>query len=190
MEEYRIIPSYPLYKIYSDGRVIRKAHTSIRGFNYAEKELIHTKERNGYETVKLRDRFGNSKMFYVHRLVFQAFNGEIEKGKEIDHSDGCRDNNCLDNLRILNHSQNCRNEKSLERYRIANALDKGKFNREKMMAAKCGKYYDNAKLTYLSLLKRDGEVKIMKLMKEAHIGYYRALKLIREMENEENVGLE
>lgn len=41
----------------------------------------------------------------VHRLVYEAFNGLIPPGHEINHKDGNKQNNCLGNLEALTHSQ-------------------------------------------------------------------------------------
>lgn len=57
-----------------------------------------------YLEVKLRDgasRDISSKSFLVHRLVAQAFVGELFEGCHVDHIDGAHDNNHWSNLRIL-----------------------------------------------------------------------------------------
>jgi hypothetical protein len=57
-----------------------------------------------YNEVKLRDgapRDTRSKSFLVHRLVAQAFVGELFEGAQVDHMDGNHANNRWDNLRIL-----------------------------------------------------------------------------------------
>lgn len=46
---------------------------------------------------------------YSHRLIWEMFNGEIEDGLEIDHKDGNKDNNSIDNLRKVTHVVNMRN---------------------------------------------------------------------------------
>ena len=48
------------------------------------------------------------KLFYIHRLVWEAFNGEIPEGKEIDHIDGNPRNNALDNLQVITRKNNIR----------------------------------------------------------------------------------
>lgn len=71
---------------------------------------LHTKKRknNGrtlpYQEVGLRDgstRGVSSKCFLVHRLVAQAFVGELFEGCHVDHIDGNHNNNQYTNLRIL-----------------------------------------------------------------------------------------
>jgi len=64
--------------------------------------------KNGYRKIKLYpDGVKKRKIFFVHRLVWEAFNGSIPPGLEVDHSDGVRLNNSLDNLVLATHKQNC-----------------------------------------------------------------------------------
>ena len=53
----------------------------------------------------------NHKKFLVHRVVWEAFNGPIPEGMDIDHIDGNPHNNHLDNLQIVSHSDNCKKAK-------------------------------------------------------------------------------
>lgn len=48
----------------------------------------------------------NKKHFLVHRAVWEAFNGPIPEGYDIDHIDGNPTNNSLDNLQAITHSEN------------------------------------------------------------------------------------
>lgn len=48
------------------------------------------------------------KTFSVHRLVWEAFNGKIPDGFHVDHIDGDRHNNKLENLQLLTKSENSR----------------------------------------------------------------------------------
>lgn len=52
-----------------------------------------------------------NKRYYVHRIIWQILNGEIEEGLEIDHIDGNSSNNILSNLRKVTRQVNCRNFK-------------------------------------------------------------------------------
>lgn len=45
----------------------------------------------------------------VHRMVYETFVGEIPDEMEIDHIDGDRENNKLNNLRCVTHTQNMNN---------------------------------------------------------------------------------
>lgn len=70
---------------------------------------------HGYRTVAVAGRTA-----YVHRIVFETLVGEIPDGYEIDHIDNSRDNNRLDNLRLVTHHDNLTgNPLSVERRREA-----------------------------------------------------------------------
>lgn len=47
--------------------------------------------------------------FLVHRAVWEAFNGPIPEGYDIDHIDGDPHNNYLNNLRAVTHVENLKN---------------------------------------------------------------------------------
>ena len=51
---------------------------------------------------------GKIKRFYVHRLVYQAFNGVIPEGYQIDHINNDPEDNRLENLQLLTRSENCK----------------------------------------------------------------------------------
>lgn len=65
---------------------------------------------------------GKRKMFLVHRLVYEAFNGPIPDGLVIDHVDGCKTNNRLENLRVCTQKENSNNP--VTRTRLIEAMRK------------------------------------------------------------------
>jgi hypothetical protein len=75
------------------------------------KELVPSYNPSGYLYYKLS--VGKCKYDYVrgHRCVWEAFNGKIPVGLEIDHIDHDKHNNTLSNLRLVTHSENCLNKK-------------------------------------------------------------------------------
>ena len=66
------------------------------------KKILNESDRNGYKRVTI-----NGKRYSVHRLVFEAFNGYCPR--YIDHIDGNRANNNLENLRPVTQSENMDN---------------------------------------------------------------------------------
>jgi hypothetical protein len=63
--------------------------------------------KNGYRKIKLYpDGSKKRKSFWVSRLIYQAFIGPIPPKMEIDHKDGNRLNNTLENLILVTHKQN------------------------------------------------------------------------------------
>lgn len=73
-----------------------------------EKKIIMKEEKTGkYRRVQCYYGLGG-KHFSVHRIVWEAFNGEIPKGYQIDHLDANPSNNALDNLALVTGSENCK----------------------------------------------------------------------------------
>lgn len=96
---------YQGYYVNENGEVYNKAGRRIKGYKY----------KNGYHTT-----FFNGKYILTHRLVWEAFFGEIPEGYEIDHINTIRDDNRLSNLRITSHKANCNNPASLKNYSRGN----------------------------------------------------------------------
>ena len=79
--------------------------------------LLSVKKRSAtgrtlpYIEVKFRDGSPRNvccKSFLVHRLVAQAFVGELFEGSQVDHMDGDHKNNHWQNLRILSAAEHGR----------------------------------------------------------------------------------
>ncbi|MEI2280726.1 HNH endonuclease signature motif containing protein [Paenibacillus polysaccharolyticus] len=68
---------------------------------------LKTAESNcGYEIVTLVTDRGSRKTFYVHRLVAAAYLGGVPAGKVVNHKDGDKFNNTVDNLEVVTYSEN------------------------------------------------------------------------------------
>ena len=69
----------------------------------------------GYAQIRVKENY-QEKFYYVHRLVYQAFNGDIPSDKEINHIDGNKKNNNLNNLEAVTHQENCAHRSTLENH--------------------------------------------------------------------------
>ena len=114
------------YAISEDGRVFNL----IRGIEMKQHDI------DGYMCVKFRVN-NEIKNYRVHRLVYSAFKGRIIDNLVIDHIDGNKKNNNIENLRQLPNRENCnlgiqekRNDK----------LPRGvrRFNKDNMFGAEIG----------------------------------------------------
>lgn len=63
------------------------------------------KTSNGYHQVDLYND-GKKIRFYVHRLVYEAFNGQIPEGMQVNHIDEDKTNNRLDNINMMTPKEN------------------------------------------------------------------------------------
>lgn len=89
------IYEHPNYMINNDGMIIRKW----------DKYIVSLQNRNGYKRASV-----DGSLKSVHVLVWESFNNKkVPSGYNIDHIDGNRSNNNLNNLRLVTHSENMKN---------------------------------------------------------------------------------
>lgn len=107
MEEiWKDIKGYEgLYQVSNLGRVRSLAKRDRLGRSHPEKIKSTVDNGGGYLCVNLK-RDGRQGMFTVHRLVAQAFLPIIEGKNEVNHLDGNKKNNLVDNLQRCNRSEN------------------------------------------------------------------------------------
>ena len=77
--------------VYSDGLLLNKATNKQAG----------SLRTDGYVGVVLKGKY-----FFAHRIIWEMHNGSIPKEFVIDHIDGDRSNNKLENLRLCTFQQN------------------------------------------------------------------------------------
>lgn len=78
----------------------------IRSLKFGKVRILKPiKDPKGYLRVRLY-KDGRSEWFSVHRLVYEAFNGEIPEGYEINHINEDKTDCSLDNMNLLTHGQN------------------------------------------------------------------------------------
>lgn len=105
MRQFRNTPYY----VTKDGRI----------FNMSKMVEIRQEKAGNYYRVSMS--YGlNGKHFLVHRVVWEAFNGEIVKGYDIDHLDGDPSNNALENLEMITHKENLQRRKMDYSYALKN----------------------------------------------------------------------
>lgn len=76
--------------------------------NNGRKDLKTFQNQGGYECLKLTDVGGNKKHFTLHRLVATHFIPNPENKPEVNHLDGNKSNNSVDNLEWCTSSENKR----------------------------------------------------------------------------------
>ncbi|HAN9010013.1 TPA: HNH endonuclease [Escherichia coli] len=89
---------------YKDGKLYRKYNSSQVKVG-DEAGCMHS---HGYKAFRVKN-----KLIYCHRAVWIIHNGDIPKGMQIDHINGDRSDNRIENLRLVSHMEN---HKNLKRY--------------------------------------------------------------------------
>ena len=103
-EQFKNIENFSKYQISNLGNV-----KSL--WNNTEKILnTVTNKNNGYVYIGLKDDDGNRKTLSVHRLVAKNFVDNPDNKNEVDHIDGNKINNNVNNLRWSTHTENNRNK--------------------------------------------------------------------------------
>lgn len=86
------------YEVSIDGQVISHKGRAVRTL----KQAVGS---HGYRVVNLRID-GKSVLFLVHRLVAMAHLESVEGKPLVNHKDGNKQNNHIDNLEYVTHSEN------------------------------------------------------------------------------------
>lgn len=94
-EEWRIIPDFPEYAVSNKGNIATLKTGKLRRFS----------DHKGYKQCMLR-KDGKAYNRFVHRLVANAFLPLPEEGQVIDHINGIRDDNHVENIRWCSVDEN------------------------------------------------------------------------------------
>ncbi len=104
-EEWRHVKGFMMYEISNHGRLRRASYMQVykNGKFKIYEPYVHseTNAKGDYFRVILRGSRHRRRSCYIHRLVWEAFVGEIPKGYIVHHKDGNRQNNSLSNLQLV-----------------------------------------------------------------------------------------
>jgi hypothetical protein len=88
--------------------------TSPSGLSHVKYGHCVSIHRDGHYTVCFRVN-GKQVRKYVHRIIWELIHGSIDDNLDIDHIDGVKTNNKIENLRLVTRKVNLRNQKTNSR---------------------------------------------------------------------------
>ena len=103
-----------LYQVSNLGRVKSLERIDALGHRLKEKILKLKLTHKGYYKVWLCKN-SIKKTYRVHRLVWEAFNGQIPEGYEVNHINEVKTDNRLENLNLMTHKENINWGTAIER---------------------------------------------------------------------------
>lgn len=128
-----------LYEVSNLGRLKRlerivsqKNRVNITPHTFPEKILTPRITPFGYCVIGLT-KDGERKSQFVHRIVYESFNGKLPNHLEIDHINTIRTDNNLSNLRAVTPKENHNNPLSKQHYSKANAITASKWKKKVIM---------------------------------------------------------
>jgi len=93
-----------LYSISNFGRAKR---TKSGQHTHDGKLLKPALDKDGYQVINLIED-GRRRTLKIHRIVLGSFIGQCPEGMQVNHKDGDKTNNCLENLEYVTPSENMR----------------------------------------------------------------------------------
>lgn len=93
------------YSISSFGRVKSHQRTDKRGWSINEKILSGTIDSDGYRAYTLYNYDGTYKKIHAQRLVAIHFIDNLDDKPTVNHKDGIKTNNHINNLEWATHSE-------------------------------------------------------------------------------------
>lgn len=107
IEEWKAIPEFEGYQVSNTGKVrgIDRYRKNKKGFCFLKgKELKQLTNKKGYLEVRFRKKGCHSRV--VHRLVAIAFIPKIQDFNQVNHINGIKSDNRVENLEWVNNSIN------------------------------------------------------------------------------------
>ena len=118
-KDWKLYYTKPASKTHPEAKyyVTKDGNVYVVKYNTLVKELtkVQCGHNREYLGCNIGGRTGPGRI-YLHRLVYETFKGPIPKDMEIDHIDGNKHNNHIDNLRLVTPKENAMHRSKLGRH--------------------------------------------------------------------------
>lgn len=102
METWKKIPNFSRYEASNKGN-LRSLNYKCTGKIKVLKPAVST---DGYLKTMILDDCGKYRSWTVHKFVCLAFLGQVPEGKEVNHKNGIKTDNRIENLEYCTRSEN------------------------------------------------------------------------------------
>lgn len=148
-EEWRPVNRFDgKYEVSNYGRVRSINHEvkSLGGYRTVKGRILKQRVEHGYCRVQLSISKHEHPHRQVHRLVAEAFVPNPDNKPEVNHIDGCKTNNCVENLEWVTSSENSIHaiENGLQRPKTDEELQKMWDALSKSVIRDDGEWYESA----------------------------------------------